>query len=286
VRDAETGEEHEFFARIVFLCASAFASTYILMNTRSDAFPEGLGSSSGQLGRNVMDHHFRCGAEGVYDGFDDQYYKGRRPNGIYIPRFQNLDKDSKRDYLRGFGYQGGASRANWWQGVKELEMGLGAELKAKLFTPGPWRLGVTAFAECLPYEDNRIMLNFDVTDKHGLPTLTMDAEFKDNERRMRPDMMNNAAEMLEAAGFKDIKTYDDQSWPGLGIHEMGTARMGRSPKNSVLNGNNQVWEAPNVFVTDGSCMTSAGCQNPSLTYMAITARAANYAVDELKKMNL
>jgi choline dehydrogenase-like flavoprotein len=233
-----------------------------------------------------MDHHFRCGAEGVYDGFDDQYYKGRRPNGIYIPRFQNLDKDSKRDYLRGFGYQGGASRANWWQGVKELEMGLGAELKAKLFTPGPWRLGVTAFAECLPYEDNRIMLNFDVTDKHGLPTLTMDAEFKDNERRMRPDKMNNAAEMLEAAGFKDIKTYDDQSWPGLGIHEMGTARMGRSPKNSVLNGNNQVWEAPNVFVTDGSCMTSAGCQNPSLTYMALTARAANYAVDELKKMNL
>lgn len=286
VRDAETGEEHEFFARIVFLCASAFASTYILMNTRSDAFPDGLGSSSGQLGRNVMDHHFRCGGEGVYDGFHDQYFKGRRPNGIYVPRFQNLDKDSKRDYLRGFGYQGGASRDNWMQGVKELEMGLGAELKQALFMPGPWKLGIGAFGECLPYEDNRITLNFDVTDKHGLPTLTMDAEFKANEQAMRADMKNAAAEMLEAAGFRDIKIFDDNSWPGLGIHEMGTARMGRSAKNSVLNGNNQVWDAPNVFVTDGACMTSAGCQNPSLTYMALTARAANYAVDEMKKMNL
>jgi choline dehydrogenase-like flavoprotein len=233
-----------------------------------------------------MDHHFRAGASGQYDGFYDQYFKGRRPNGFYIPRFQNLDRASKRDYIRGFGYQGGGSRQNWMRGVKELDMTLGAEFKNALVTPGPWSLGMTGFAETLPYEDNRVTLNHDVKDINGLPTLTIDAEFKENEMAMRADMMNDAAEMLEVAGFKNIKTYDNQSWPGLGIHEMGTARMGRDRKTSVLNKWNQVWDAPNVFVTDGSCMTSAACQNPSLTYMALTARAANYAVEEMKKMNL
>jgi choline dehydrogenase-like flavoprotein len=286
VRDGQTGEEHEFYARVIFLCASALGSTFILLNSRGNEHPDGLGNSSGQLGRNLMDHHFRAGATGEYDGFYDKYYKGRRPNGFYIPRFQNLDAASKRDYLRGFGYQGRGSRENWMRGIKELDMTLGAEFKDALITPGPWQVGMTAFAECLPYEENRVTLNFDQLDIHGLPTLTIDAEFKENEMAMRDDMMNNAAEMLEAAGFKNIKTYDNGSWPGLGIHEMGTARMGRDRKTSVLNKWNQVWDAPNVFVTDGAAMTSAACQNPSLTYMALTARAANYAAEQLKKGNL
>ena len=287
VIDGETGEQHEFFAKIVFLNASALGSTFILMNTVTDEFPDGLGSSSGQLGRNLMDHHFKVGASGTYEGYEGQYYKGRRPNGFYIPRFRNINAATKRDdYIRGFGYQGGGSRTNWMRGIKELDMSLGADFKDALVQPGPWQLGMNGFGECLPYEDNRVYLNHEVKDIHGLPTLTIDCEFKDNEMAMRKDMATSAAEMLEAAGFKDIKTYDDGAAPGLGIHEMGTARMGRDRKSSVLNEWNQVWDTPNVFVTDGAAMTSAACQNPSLTYMALTARAADYAVQELKKMNL
>lgn len=288
VRDTVTGEDREFFAKVIFLCASALGSTFILMNTKSDAHPDGLGNSSGQLGRNVMDHHFRAGARGIHPDFGDQYYKGRRPNGVYIPRFQNLpnDPNSKRDYVRGFGYQGRASRTNWMRGIRELDMTLGEDLKRALITPGPWSMGIGAFGECLPYEENRVYLNEEKLDVNGLPTLTMDAEFKENEKAMRVDMMNDAAEMLESAGFKDVRTYDSGSWPGLGIHEMGTARMGRSAKTSVLNKHNQVWDCPNIYVTDGACMTSAACQNPSLTYMAITARAADHAVSSLKKMEL
>lgn len=286
VIDGETGEQLEFFARIVFLCASALGSTFILLNSQSDEHPDGLGASSGQLGRNLMDHHFKAGASGVYEGHNDKYYKGRRPNGFYIPRFRNLGPDSKQDYLRGFGYQGAASRTNWMRSIKELSVGLGPEFKDSLIMPGEWRLGMNAFGECLPYEDNRVYLNHDVKDINGLPTLTIDCEYKENERIMRKDMVNSAAEMLEASGFKDIKIRNDECYPGIGIHEMGTARMGRSAKNSVLNKWNQVWDAPNVFVTDGAAMTSAACQNPSLTYMAMTARAADYAVSELKKMNL
>ncbi len=288
VRDTVTGEDVEFFARVIFLCASALGSTFILMNSKSDAHPDGLGNSSGQLGRNLMDHHFRAGAAGIMPGHEDRYYKGRRPNGFYIPRFQNLpgDRASKRDYLRGYGYQGGGSRQNWMRGVRELDASLGAELKQALAAPGPWRVGMTAFAECLPYEENRIYINEEQLDINGLPTLTIDAQFRENEQAMRTDMMNDAADMLEAAGCTDIQTYDDGSWPGLGIHEMGTARMGRSARTSVLNANNQVWDCPNVYVTDGACMTSAACQNPSLTYMALTARAADHAVESLKKMEL
>jgi choline dehydrogenase-like flavoprotein len=286
VIDGETGEQLEFFARIVFLCASTLGSTFILLNSQSEDHPDGLGASSGQLGRNLMDHHFKAGASGVLDGYNDKYYKGRRPNGFYIPRFRNLGPDSKQDYLRGFGYQGSASRTNWMRAVKELSVGLGADFKDSLMMPGEWRLGMTGFGECLPYEENRVYLNQEVKDIHGLPTLTIDCEYKDNEKAMRKDMVNSAAEMLEASGFRDIELRDDECYPGIGIHEMGTARMGRSARNSVLNKWNQVWEAPNVFVTDGSAMTSAACQNPSLTYMAMTARAADYAVSELKKMNL
>lgn len=286
VVDSETLETHEYFAKVIFLCASALGSTQILMQSTSRRFPNGFGNDSGALGHYLMDHHFRAGARGISDDFQDQYYKGRRPNGIYIPRFQNLNDATKRDYLRGFGYQGGASRMDWTESIREMQVGVGKDFKDSLVRPGHWEMGIMGFGECLPYHDNKVTLNKDVLDKYGLPTLTMDAEFKENEMKMRKDMMFYAAEMLEAAGLRNVETYDSQSWPGLAIHEMGTARMGRDPKTSVLNGWNQVHAAPNVFVTDGACMTSAACQNPSLTYMALTARAADYAVQELKKLNL
>ena len=285
IMDAETKETQEYFAKIIFLNASAINSTWIMMNSKSDRFPDGLGNDSGELGHNLMDHHFKVGASGRFPGFEDRYYKGRRPNGIYIPRYRNLGgKTERKDYVRGFGYQGGASRTNWKAYVKEL--GFGADFKANITQPGPWRMGMTGFGECLPYHENKMTLNTEVLDIYGMPTVTFDAEWKENEINMRVDMANDAAEMLEAAGFKDVKTNESPNAPGLGIHEMGTARMGRDPKTSVLNGNNQIHAVKNVFVTDGACMTSAACQNPSLTYMALTARAADFAVSALKKGNL
>jgi choline dehydrogenase-like flavoprotein len=253
------------------------------MNSATDVWDGGLGSSSGELGHNVMDHHFRCGASGKAEGYDDKYVYGKRPNGIYLVRYRNLFGD-KRDYVRGFGYQGGASRQGW--GREIAEMNIGGEFKDALCEPGQWSMGLGAFGETLPYHENKISLDKTKKDKWGLPVLAMDVEIKDNEHKMRVDMMNDAAEMLEKAGIKDVHTYDSGYYPGMGIHEMGTARMGRDPKTSVLNEWNQVWDAKNVFVTDGACMTSASCVNPSLTYMALTARAADYAVKELKKMNL
>ncbi|MCM0041947.1 MAG: GMC family oxidoreductase [Algoriphagus sp.] len=281
--DGETNQTMEFSAKIIFLCASTIASTAILMRSATDIWPGGLGSSSGELGHNIMDHHFRLGASGTYEGFDDKYYFGKRPTGLYIPRFRNVNGD-KRDYIRGFGYQGGASRSGWSRDVAEL--GLGGPMKDALTEPGPWSMGITAFGEILPYHDNLIKLSDSVKDKWGMEALVMSAEIKENEQKMRVDMMSDAAEMLEVAGFKNVKTFDNGYIFGNGIHEMGTARMGRDPKTSVLNGNNQVWDAKNVFVTDGACMTSAAAQNPSLTYMALTARAAAFAVEELKKQNL
>lgn len=283
VIDTETKQEVEYFAKIIFLNASTLGTTQILLNSTSSRFPNGLGNGSGQLGHNLMDHHFRVGASGEYPGFEDKYYFGRRANGIYIPRYRNMNGE-KRDYIRGFGYQGSGSRDGWQRGV--AEMGIGEDFKESLTQPGPWRMGITGFGECLPYYENKVTLNKEVTDKFGIPTLTIDAEFKDNEFKMRKDMMNDAVEMLEAAGLKNVTPYDNGSYPGLAIHEMGTARMGRDPKTSVLNGWNQMHEVPNVFVTDGSGMTSSACQNPSLTYMAMTARACDYAVKELKKQNL
>jgi len=285
VLDTTTKKTHEYFARIIFCNASALATTHIFMNSVSDRFPNGFGNDSGELGHNLMDHHFRVGARGISDDFGDKFYKGRRPNGIYLVRFRNLDKATKhKEFTRGYGFQGGARRGNWTSLVKE--MGFGAGFKEKLFTPGPWNFGMTAFGECLPYHENKVTLNKDVLDIYGMPTLTFDAEWKENEWKMRKDMAVTAAEMLEAAGLKNVTTYDKGSYPGTGIHEMGTARMGRDPKTSVLNKFNQVHAAKNVFVTDGACMTSAGCQNPSLTYMALTARAADHAVKELNKQNL
>lgn len=281
--DGETGEEMEYYAKIIFLCASTFGSTFIMMNSISNRFPNGFGNDSGELGCNIMDHHLSVGAEAQVDGYEDKYYFGRRANGVYIPRYRNIGKD-KRDYLRGFGYQGGASRGGWTRSAEE-EL-IGADLKQALTNPGGWSMGLGGFGEILPYHNNKVVINKDKKDVNGLPTLTFDAILRDNELKMRKDMADDAAEMLEAAGFKDIRKFDRETGVGLGIHEMGTARMGKDPKTSVLNKWNQVHACKNVFITDGSFMTSAGCQNPSLGYMAFTARAANYAVDELKKGNL
>ena len=285
VLDAETNQTYEFKAKVVFLCASSMNSTWVLFNSATDIWPGGLGSASGELGHNVMDHHFRCGAAGVAEGYDDKYYFGRRPNGIYIPRFTNLPTDTKkRDFIRGFGYQGGASREGWKRNVAELQ--IGADLKEGLSEPGPWTMGITAFGETLPYHENHIALDKDKKDKWGLPVLKFDCEIKDNENKMRKAMMEEGKEILEAGGLKDVHMYDNGYAMGMGIHEMGTARMGRDPKTSVLNANNQLWDARNVFVTDGAFMVSAACQNPSLTYMAMTAIAVDFAVNELKKRNL
>jgi len=230
-----------------------------------------------------MDHHYNLGASGLVEGFEDKYYTGRRPTGFYIPRFANVNGD-KRNFLRGFGYQGGAGRGGWSREIAELN--IGKEFKEALTEPGSWNIGMTGFGEILPYHENKISLHKEKKDKWGLPVLDMDCELKENEKEMRKAIVAEAKAMLEAAGVKDIRTWDSGHAIGHGIHEMGTARMGNDPKKSVLNPHNQVWDAPNVFVTDGACMTSSACQNPSLTYMALTARAVDYAVTELKKRNI
>ncbi|HEX9509866.1 MAG TPA: GMC family oxidoreductase [Puia sp.] len=283
VLDAETNKTYEFKSKIVFVNASALNSAWVLMNSATDVWPDGLGSSSGELGHNVMDHHLGVGAGGTVDGYEDKYYYGRRANGIYIPRYRNLFGD-KRDYLRGFGYQGGGGREGYNHEIAEYQ--IGKEYKEALTEPGPWTMSMGGFGETLPYHENKITLDKTKKDKWGLNILNFDVELKENELKMRKDMESDAAEMLEAAGVKNIKTHSDNAFLGRGIHEMGTARMGKDPKTSVLNEYNQVWDAKNVFVTDGAFMTSAACVNPSLTYMAMTARAADHAVKELKKGNL
>jgi choline dehydrogenase-like flavoprotein len=281
--DSETNEDIEYSAKIIFCNASTLSSTQILLNSKSKRFENGLGNDSGELGHNLMDHTYRVGAMGIMEGFNDKYYKGRRPNGIYIPRYWNIDEHSKSDkFLRGFGYQGAASRNGNPANIEDF----GADFKDGILKPGPWEFFITGFAECLPYHDNKVSLNADVLDKWGQPTLTVDAEFKDNEKALNTQIQEDAVHMLQTAGLKDIIGFDNEHSPGWGVHEMGTARMGRDPRTSVLNGFNQVHAAKNVFVTDGACMTSSSCVNPSLTYMAITARAANYAVSELKKQNI
>lgn len=277
--DDKTNEEIEYYGKIVFLNASAMNSAWIMMQSKSSKHPNGLGNESDQLGRNIMDHHLNAGASGMYPGFEDSYYYGRRPNGIYIPRFANWG-DDKREFLRGFGYQGRAARS---QGDPESSAStFGAEFKDKMSKPGPWEFSLTGFGETLPDPNNRIRLS-EKKDKNGLPQIEFDAAWGENELRMRETIMKEAVDMLEAAGLKDVVGHNNmEKSPGVGIHEMGTARMGRDPKTSVLNGWNQVWGAENVFVTDGAAMTSSSCVNPSLTYMALTARAANYAVEQLK----
>ncbi|HRN72293.1 MAG TPA: GMC family oxidoreductase [Ginsengibacter sp.] len=283
VLDAETRQTYTYYAKIIFLNASTFNSTWILMHSATDIWPDGLGSSSGELGHNIMDHHLGVGAGGRIEGYEDKYYYGRKPAGFYIPRFRNIFGD-KRNYLRGFGYQGSASRQGW--GREIAEMNIGGAFKDALSEPGGWTIGMGGFGEILPYHENKMTIDKNKKDAWGLNVISFDAEWKENEKKMREDMKNDAMEMLEASGVKDVNGYEGDGTIGRGIHEMGTARMGHDPKTSVLNKWNQVWDAPNVFVTDGSFMTSASCVNPSLTYMAFTARAADHAVSELKKRNL
>ncbi|MBN09344.1 MAG: GMC family oxidoreductase [Flavobacteriaceae bacterium] len=285
VIDSETNESIDYKAKVIFICASTVSSTSILMQSKSDRFPNGMGNDSGELGHNLMDHHFRIGASGVSYNHKEKYYVGNRPNGHYLPRFRNLGgKTDQKDFIRGYGYQGGGSRGTWREYTKE--MAYGPEFKKAILKPGDWGISLGGFGEMLPYHDNQMILDYSKLDKWELPTVTFDASIRENEINMRKDMKQQAIEMLEIAGFKNVKGHEYNYNVGLGIHEMGTARMGNDPKTSVLNSNNQIHSVPNVYVTDGSCMTSSGCTNPSITYMALTARAANHAVGELKKMNL
>lgn len=282
--DAITKEKVFFKASIIFSCASAIPTASILMQSKSERFPNGLGNDSGELGCNIMDHQLGVGARATVNEHEDMYYKGRRPAGFYIPRFQNIDKDSEQsEYIRGFGYQGGAGRSNWGRAV--AEMSYGKEMKEELLKPGTWSIGMGGFGEHLPYHDNKMTLDYDNLDEWGLPIVNFDVEFKENEKKMRKDIQKQAVEMLKAAGYENVQGFDNANsfFPGLGIHEMGTARMGRDPKTSVLNKHNQIHACKNVYVTDGACMTSSACQNPSLTYMALTARAAEHAVNEFNK---
>ena len=282
ILDAETNETQEYYAKVIFLNASTLGTSWILLHSTSDAFPNGFGNTSEQVGHNLMDHHYGVGARCRFDGFEDKYFYGRRPNGIYIPRFRNISRDTMRsDYVRGFGYQGSSNRGRGIGGAA----GIGVEFKESNTVPGQWGMGIGSWGEHLPYYENKVSLNFDKTDKWGLPTLDIDCEFKENEMAMRKDMQQSAIDMLEAAGGKNVSGYDDMPPPGHCIHEMGTARMGSDPKTSVLNRWNQMHEATNVFITDGSFMTSSACQNPSLTYMAFTARACDHAVKELNRQN-
>lgn len=283
VIDTETNDVINFHAKLIFINASTVATAFILLNSRSHRFPNGLGNDSDQVGRNLMDHHKQTGASASVDGFEDQYYSGRRPNALYVPRFRNVT-ERHQAFVRGYGYQGGASRAGWNSHL--ITESLGADLKAAAQSPGGWHISFGGFGECLPYPDNRVILNTDKKDKWNRNTLTIDAEFKENEKAMQRDMADSMGEMLETLGYKNVRTYMDTSFPGNANHEMGTARMGKDPRTSVLNRHNQMHAVKNVFITDGAAMTSSSCVNPSLTYMALTARACDFAVAELKRRNI
>ncbi|MEQ9301996.1 MAG: GMC family oxidoreductase [Cyclobacteriaceae bacterium] len=287
VIDSETKETIEFNADLVFVCASAMASTQILMNSKSDTFSEGIGNTSGVLGRYLMDHHLGLEINATMPGFEDKTTMGNRPVGFYIPRYRNLNgQEPMSEFIRGYGWEGSAYRESWGKAYG-LD-GFGADFKKEVQQAGPWQVGMWGFGETLPYYDNHVRLHESETDELGIPKLVFNAEIKDNEKSMRRDSLATMAEMLEKAGCQDIEAIDNPAGavPGFGIHEMGTARMGRDPKTSYLNGYNQSHEVSNLFVTDGACMTSSPCQNPSITYMALTARAVDYAIDQKKKRNI
>src|SRR4029077_18751247 len=279
----QTKQPLEFRARVVFLCASTLESTRILLNSKTTRFPAGLGNASGELGKNLMDHTMGGGARGMIPGMEDRTTHGNRPNGVYVPRFRNVTTPHP-DFLRGYGFQGGGGRAGW--GRAAGEPGYGVELKRALRTQGPWGFSLYGFGECLPRPTNFVEIDPDKVDAWGVPALRIRCEWSDNERKLLHDMSVSAAEMLEAGGAKDVTPFVDDTQPGLMIHEMGTARMGRDPKTSVLNEHNQAHDVKNLFMTDGSCMVSNSCVNPSLTYMALTARACDYAVAQMKKNEL
>jgi len=287
VIDSVTNETFEFYGKLIFLCASTLGTTQIMLNSKSAAFPNGIANGSGVLGHYLGDHHMGIDASGFTDSFDDRFYSGSRPNGIYIPRFRNLDDRSQRsDYVRGFAYQGSSWRAGPERGA--TMPGIGADLKNSLRDPGPWEMQLWGFGETLPRYENHCRLSPDKVDKWGIPQLIVSADFGENELAMRRDAVVCATEMMEAAGFRDISVNDNlaDNPQGLAIHEMGTARMGRDPKTSVLNGFNQAHEVSNLFVTDGACMASTAVQNPSITYIALTARAVDHAVREHQAGNI
>jgi choline dehydrogenase-like flavoprotein len=284
VIDALTKEEVFYYAPIIFLNASTLGTAQILLNSTSARFPNGMGNGSGELGHNLMDHHHEVYAWGNTDKFQDSYHFGRRPNGIYIPRFRNLDGGTSAGFLRGFGYQGWSGRDGFGRG--NGQEGFGADFKESLTHPGKWSITLAGFGETLPHHDNRVKLDYSKPDQWGIPQLSIKMVWRENETKMREDMRKSGQEMLEAAGMKDVGSNNNEAFPGFGIHEMGTARMGRDPKTSVLNANNQLWEVPNVFVTDGAMMTSAACVNPSLTYMALTARAVDFAIKALNRRDI
>lgn len=283
VIDRTTHEPLEFSARVVFLAASTLESTRILLNSADAEYTDGLANSSGVLGKFLMDHTMGHGASGDVAGFTDPANGNRRINGIYLPRFRNV-REKHPDFLRGYAYQGGGGRQGWGRGVDTA--GLGAEFKRSLLEPGSWQMGLYGFGECLPDERNRVELDPELEDAWGIPALKIRCRWRENELAMFNDMAVQAAEMLEAAGVTNVEVFHEDNPPGKTIHEMGTARMGRDPRTSVLNGFNQSHDLKNLFVVDGSCMASSGNQNPSLTYMALTARACAYAVDALKRMEL
>jgi choline dehydrogenase-like flavoprotein len=281
VVDAETRERRTVTARVVFLCASAIGSAQILLNSASDSFPEGLANGSGAVGRYLMDHTYGAGASGVFTGFEEFAPTGARPNGIYVPRYRNLATDEDLPFVRGYGYQGGASRLNW-QTMARLTPGFGAEFKQSLRRPGPWAMNLGGFGECLPVADNRMKLHPTKKDSYGIPQVSFDFHWSDNERAIIDQIQIDATEMLKAAGAVQVSTYNAEKVGGSAIHEMGTARMGRDPSESVLNTFNQAHDVANLFVTDGAAMTSSSCVNPSITYMALTARAVDYAVQQIQ----
>lgn len=280
VIDAKTKEGRTYEGRVIFLCASAIPTAQIMLNSVSEAFPNGIANRSGAVGRYLMDHLSGAGASATYPGFEANYHHGRRPTGFYIPRYRNVAEPGD-GYVRGFGFQGGVMRENWRRGVSQP--GVGAEFKASLRKPGPWRISLAAFGEMLPRPENRITLHPNKTDKWGMPIVHIDCGLGDNERRMLDQISDDAKAILEMAGCKDIRTRKHYGALGLGIHEMGTAHMGTDPNKSVLNKYNQAHDVPNLFVTDGACMASGGCQNPSLTYMAMSARGAHYAAEFLRE---
>lgn len=283
VIDANTKEMTAYFAKIIFLNAGTINSTLVLFNSTSSQFPNGLGNTNDVLGRYLMDHNYRGTLSGSFPGYQDKYYYGRKPADIYVVRFRNVGDDVQKNFMRGFAFAAGGSRGRNYNTTGDT---IGGDYKEQLSEAGDWNLWMTGMGECLPYADNRVTLSEDKNDAWGMPIVQIDAAYKDNELNMLKDILNSGAEMLDKAGFKNISARDSEQTFGLGIHEMGTARMGKDPKTSILNGNNQIWDVKNVFVTDGACMASNACQNPSLTYMALTARAVDYAVEELKKQNL
>jgi len=276
VVDANTGQAEVIPAKLVFLCASAMASTQILMNSRIPGTGQSHFDNSGTLGRYVMDHIFRVGAAGEVPGLTEYIEYGRRPGGVYVPRFRNNGGEEGVGFLRGYGYQGSASRD------PAPPQGFGASMKQGMRQYAPWRFSMGAFGECLPYEDNRVSLHADKVDRFGVPLMRFDVTFRDNEIKMMNDAQVEGEKMLRAAGLTNVVSWHGEHVPGDAIHEMGGARMGNDPRRSVLNKWSQAHDAANLYVTDGAQMASISCVNPSLTFMALTARAADHAVKQFK----